>query len=155
MIGPKGRWRNNLINKCLNAGVPLEESLNDFTIAPKIRQLLQVLRCCDFHSFVFLVQYLPEIVSDCFLAVWTITSRNVVSFKVYMCAHHRRHHHHHYQYNHHRCCYFLPICSGRVSISSVKSAHLSIYICVCRFMLSEWMNAHWLHTPFVFLSVCY
>lgn len=41
VIGPKGRWRNNLINKCLNSGVPLEESLNDFTIAPKIRQLLQ------------------------------------------------------------------------------------------------------------------
>lgn len=41
VIGSKGRWRNNLINKCLRSQVPCEESVNDFTIAPKIRQLLQ------------------------------------------------------------------------------------------------------------------
>lgn len=41
VIGPKGRWRNNLINKCLNSGLPLEKAVDDVSISPKVRQLLQ------------------------------------------------------------------------------------------------------------------
>jgi hypothetical protein len=41
VMGPTGRWRKNLVNKCLNSGKPMEEALNDFSISPKIRQLLQ------------------------------------------------------------------------------------------------------------------
>ncbi|CAM9394436.1 unnamed protein product, partial [Ectocarpus fasciculatus] len=43
VMGPKGRWKNNLINKMKlhvhDKGV--DGALNDFTISPKIRQLLQ------------------------------------------------------------------------------------------------------------------
>eukprot|EP01041_Mallomonas_annulata_P014325 gene14325-30497_t len=41
VMGPTGRWRNNLINKCKNSGLPPVESVHDFSIAPKVRQLLQ------------------------------------------------------------------------------------------------------------------
>ncbi|KAI9003389.1 hypothetical protein DFJ74DRAFT_593267, partial [Hyaloraphidium curvatum] len=44
VIGPKGRWRNNMTNKVL-AGVgsnrSLQQALDDHTIAPVVRQLLQ------------------------------------------------------------------------------------------------------------------
>jgi hypothetical protein len=40
--GPKGRWRNNLGNKCAASGRAPAEAANDFSISPKIRQLLQV-----------------------------------------------------------------------------------------------------------------
>jgi hypothetical protein len=43
IIGPSGRWRRNLINKCISSGKPFEEAVDDPTISPKIRQLLQVL----------------------------------------------------------------------------------------------------------------
>jgi hypothetical protein len=46
-MGPSGRWKKNLINKCLNSGKPMEEALNDFKISPKVRQLLQV--CLNFE----------------------------------------------------------------------------------------------------------
>lgn len=42
VMGPTGRWRRSLTNKCLAAGRPLEEALDDAKISPKIRQLLQV-----------------------------------------------------------------------------------------------------------------
>ena len=42
VIGPKGRWRRNLMNKCLASGKRPEVSANDPAIAPKVRQLLQV-----------------------------------------------------------------------------------------------------------------
>ena len=42
VMGPNGRWRKNLINKCLRTGKKPEEVIQDNTIAPKIRQLLQV-----------------------------------------------------------------------------------------------------------------
>ena len=41
VMGPKGRWRNNLVNKCLLSGLPLEEAVEEPSIAPKVRQLLQ------------------------------------------------------------------------------------------------------------------
>mmetsp|Transcript_3938 Transcript_3938/g.5447 ORF Transcript_3938/g.5447 Transcript_3938/m.5447 type:complete len:341 (-) Transcript_3938:40-1062(-) len=41
VIGPTGRWRRNLINKCIASGKKPEESLNDMKISPKVRQLLQ------------------------------------------------------------------------------------------------------------------
>mmetsp|Transcript_33149 Transcript_33149/g.33758 ORF Transcript_33149/g.33758 Transcript_33149/m.33758 type:complete len:252 (+) Transcript_33149:373-1128(+) len=41
VMGPKGRWRNNLINKCLSNNAPLEDALNNYAISPKVRQLLQ------------------------------------------------------------------------------------------------------------------
>jgi len=41
VMGPMGRWRKNLVNRCLNSGKQMEEALNDFSISPKIRQLLQ------------------------------------------------------------------------------------------------------------------
>jgi hypothetical protein len=47
VMGPSGRWKKNLINKCLNSGKPMEEALNDFKISPKVRQLLQV--CLNFE----------------------------------------------------------------------------------------------------------
>ena len=43
-FGPKGRWRNNLINKILrkrDSGIPLEKAVDDPTISPAIRQTLQ------------------------------------------------------------------------------------------------------------------
>jgi hypothetical protein len=42
MMGWKGRWRRNLINRCLKSGKSLEEAVHDMSISPKIRQLLQV-----------------------------------------------------------------------------------------------------------------
>lgn len=42
VIGAKGRWRNNLLNKCLASGLKPEEAWNNPKISPKIRQLLQV-----------------------------------------------------------------------------------------------------------------
>jgi hypothetical protein len=40
VMGPTGRWRKNLINKCKNSGKPLEIAVADASISPKIRQLL-------------------------------------------------------------------------------------------------------------------
>lgn len=42
VMGPTGRWRNNLINKCLSSTKPLDKVVDDVTIAPVVRQLLQV-----------------------------------------------------------------------------------------------------------------
>lgn len=41
VIGAKGRWRNNLVNKCLATGKTSEEVVDDAKVAPKVRQLLQ------------------------------------------------------------------------------------------------------------------
>lgn len=41
VMGPKGRWRTSLSNKCINSGRPLEEAVDDPSISPKVRQLLQ------------------------------------------------------------------------------------------------------------------
>jgi hypothetical protein len=41
VMGPTGRWRRNLINKCLSSSKPLEQVVDDPKISPKIRQLLQ------------------------------------------------------------------------------------------------------------------
>lgn len=41
VFGPKGRWLRNLVNKCKATGRPKEETWNDHTISPVIRQLLQ------------------------------------------------------------------------------------------------------------------
>jgi len=41
VIGPKGRWRGNLINKCLASTQPPEKSVVNASIGPKVRQLLQ------------------------------------------------------------------------------------------------------------------
>lgn len=45
VMGTKGRWRNQLCNRIVGTaysrGIPLEDALNDVTISPKIRQLLQ------------------------------------------------------------------------------------------------------------------
>ena len=48
-MGPTGRWKKNLVNKCLQTNQPVDQAVNDFSISPKIRQLLQV-------SFYFLVK---------------------------------------------------------------------------------------------------
>ena len=40
-FGPKGRWRNNLINKIRNSKLPLEKAVDDPTISPAVRQTLQ------------------------------------------------------------------------------------------------------------------
>ncbi len=43
VMGPTGRWRRNLTNKCLQSGgKSLEKVVDDVKISPKIRQLLQV-----------------------------------------------------------------------------------------------------------------
>ena len=41
VMGPTGRWRNSLINKVLSSNKRLEETVEDSSISPKIRQLLQ------------------------------------------------------------------------------------------------------------------
>jgi len=41
VMGPTGRWRRSLTNKCLAAGRPLEKVVDDANISPKVRQLLQ------------------------------------------------------------------------------------------------------------------
>jgi hypothetical protein len=41
VMGESGRWRRNLINKCVQSGLPVEEATERREIAPKIRQLLQ------------------------------------------------------------------------------------------------------------------
>ena len=41
VMGPTGRWRNSLINKVLASNKKLEVAVNDATISPKVRQLLQ------------------------------------------------------------------------------------------------------------------
>jgi hypothetical protein len=41
VMGESGRWRRNLINKCVQSGLPVEEATEQREIAPKIRQLLQ------------------------------------------------------------------------------------------------------------------
>lgn len=48
IMGPSGRWKKNLINKCLSCGLPPEQALEDKSISPKIRQLLQVSKPCYF-----------------------------------------------------------------------------------------------------------
>jgi hypothetical protein len=40
-MGPKGRWRSALVNKCLASGLPVEKACEQVTISPKVRQLLQ------------------------------------------------------------------------------------------------------------------
>jgi hypothetical protein len=40
-MGPKGRWRNNLINKVLASNKPLDQAVNDPSISPVVRQTLQ------------------------------------------------------------------------------------------------------------------
>ena len=40
-MGPKGRWRTNLINKILASPRPVEEAVEDYLISPVIRQTLQ------------------------------------------------------------------------------------------------------------------
>ena len=40
-MGPKGRWRNNLINKILACARRVEEAVEDHNISPVIRQTLQ------------------------------------------------------------------------------------------------------------------
>jgi hypothetical protein len=44
MMGSTGRWKKNLINKCITSGKSMEESIHDYSISPKVRQLLQVTR---------------------------------------------------------------------------------------------------------------
>jgi hypothetical protein len=39
-MGPFGRWRRNLINKCVASGLAPEQAVADTSISPKIRQLL-------------------------------------------------------------------------------------------------------------------
>ena len=41
VMGPTGRWRNSLINKVLSSNKRLEETVEDSSISPKIRQLPQ------------------------------------------------------------------------------------------------------------------
>ena len=41
VMGPKGRWRNNLINKILSSPRRVEEAVDDPLISPVIRQTLQ------------------------------------------------------------------------------------------------------------------
>jgi hypothetical protein len=43
MMGVTGRWRKNLINKCLKSNKPIQEAVDDVSISPKVRQLLQVI----------------------------------------------------------------------------------------------------------------
>ena len=40
-FGPKGRWRNNLVNKIRSSKLPLEKAIEDYRISPAIRQTLQ------------------------------------------------------------------------------------------------------------------
>lgn len=42
VMGPKGRWRTSLINKCIASGKKPEDALVDYKISPKVRQLLLV-----------------------------------------------------------------------------------------------------------------
>jgi hypothetical protein len=41
VMGKTGRWRTSLINKILASNKPLDKAIDDPTISPKIRQLLQ------------------------------------------------------------------------------------------------------------------
>ena len=41
VMGEKGRWRQFLAKKCLESGKPIESALDDYSISPKVRQLLQ------------------------------------------------------------------------------------------------------------------
>ena len=41
VMGPKGRWRTSLCKKCILSGLPLEDAVDDSSISPKVRQLLQ------------------------------------------------------------------------------------------------------------------
>lgn len=59
VMGPTGRWRRSLTNKCQAAGRPLEQVVDDAKISPKVRQLLQVLACLfhwEYHSFMVSLQ---------------------------------------------------------------------------------------------------
>lgn len=40
-FGPKGRWRNNLVNKIKKSERKLEDAIDDPTISPAVRQTLQ------------------------------------------------------------------------------------------------------------------
>lgn len=52
VMGTTGRWRSNLVKKCLATGKKPSEVVNDHKISPKVRQLLQVsLRCCHHGCF--------------------------------------------------------------------------------------------------------
>jgi hypothetical protein len=41
VMGPRGRWRTFLCKKCIASGRPLEQAVDDPSISPKVRQLLQ------------------------------------------------------------------------------------------------------------------
>lgn len=41
VMGENGRWRRSLANKCLQSGKAMDEALEDYSISPKVRQLLQ------------------------------------------------------------------------------------------------------------------
>mmetsp|Transcript_12055 Transcript_12055/g.18209 ORF Transcript_12055/g.18209 Transcript_12055/m.18209 type:complete len:233 (+) Transcript_12055:151-849(+) len=41
VMGPRGRWKRFIVNKCNASGLPPEEALVDYSISPKVRQLLQ------------------------------------------------------------------------------------------------------------------
>lgn len=48
VMGPTGRWRRNLMNKCLQSITSkrtIEKVVDDVSISPKVRQLLQVNLC--------------------------------------------------------------------------------------------------------------
>ncbi len=47
VMGPTGRWRRYLINRCLSSGRPLAEAAEDESISPKVRQILQVRTLSD------------------------------------------------------------------------------------------------------------
>jgi len=40
-MGPKGRWRGNLINKIISSGKALDKAITDASISPVVRQTLQ------------------------------------------------------------------------------------------------------------------
>lgn len=66
VMGPKGRWRRNLVNKCLAAGKPLDQVVDDAKISPVVRQLLQVGRhvCPSVYCSPLITHF--DLVSYCF-----------------------------------------------------------------------------------------
>lgn len=61
VMGKKGRWRRNLINKIVARGGDLSNAVEDKSISPKVRQLLQVTTRHSTTSSVYLVIVLPII----------------------------------------------------------------------------------------------
>ena len=41
VMGKTGRWRNALVNKIVGSGKAMDKAIDDQSISPKIRQLLQ------------------------------------------------------------------------------------------------------------------